>query len=399
MKTHKALTRLFLLAMSVLIFNGCGDNNNLAHVYPVDLVEKTLVVMGDLQVPYANITSSRSSNRYFKNMSSSTTNIPQLHQNVADIAALPHKPDYNFILGDLVAAEPTPPDSGTTLQRQLDAWIGVFQGFPEGGAFNLVPLPGNHEMNKLVKPVLSNQQTWYETPSLFSYSVWSAWTKNNYLFPFAANGPTPANDLLDMLVQDESQFTFSFNWGAVHIVIINTDTLSTVLDASTTPPAPYAGWIPIHWIAADLAAAQNNPNINTILVMGHRPIEPPAFDTSKEEPTILNAAYPYNLASQLEALLQMTPKVKAYFCSHVHAFTAFKLTAAPRVWQVVAGNGGAEPYQQWTPTGGPFFGFAEVRLHQSGRLTVAAYGRAIPSPYFGSNPVAPAVLKEVISLE
>ena len=394
MKTDKFLARLFLLAMSVLIFNGCGDNNS-AYLYPVDPVEKTLIVMGDLQVPFAAISSSRSTTSYFKNMSSSTTNIPQLQQNAADIAALPHKPDYSFILGDLVSAEPNFADQGATLQAQLNAWIGVFQGFPNGGAINLVPLPGNHEMNMLVEPAPS-QKTWYETPYSYSYSVWKAWTTTNYLFPFEANGPKPTGANPDRLVQDESRFTFSFDWGAVHILVINTDTLSTALDPTNN--APYAGWIPINWITADLAAAQYNPKISTILVMGHRPIEPAAFDTSKDEPTILNTPYP--LASRLAALLQKTPKVKAYFCSHLHAFTAFKLTDAPRVWQVVAGNGGAQPYAaKWSPTGDPFFGFAEVRLHQSGRLTVAAYGRAIPSPYFGGTPVAPAVLKEVISLE
>lgn len=393
MKTYTNQAGLFLLAMSVLIVNGCGDNNS-AYLYPVDPVEKTLIVMGDLQVPFAAISSSRTTNRYFKNMSGSATNIPQLQQNVADIAALPHKPDYSFILGDLVTAEPTFRDQGATLQAQLNAWIGVFQGFPNGGAINIVPLPGNHEMNLLVEPGPS-QNTWYETPYSYSYSVWKAWTTTNYLFPFEANGPKPTGANPDLLVQDESRFTFSFDWGAVHILVINTDTLSTALD--TNNHAPYAGWIPINWITADLAAAQYNPKISTILVMGHRPIEPAAFDTSKDEPTILNTPYP--LASRLAALLQKTPKVKAYFCSHLHAFTAFKLTDAPRVWQVVAGNGGAQPYTNWKPTGNPFFGFAEVRIHQSGRLTVAAYGRTIPSPYFGGTPLVPAVLKEVINLE
>ena len=374
---QKNITRLFMLAMSVLIFNGCGGGDS-----STDPVAKSLIVMGDLQVPLATISSS------------STTNVPQLRQNVADIATLPQKPDYSFVLGDLVAAEPMPADQGNSLTSELNAWIGLFHTIPNSDAINLVPFPGNHEMNLIVTPT-PDSKTWFETPDSYSYSTWRSWTATNLLFPFTANGPQPTSANPDMLVKDESQFSFSFNWGAVHIVVINTDTLSTATDPATNQP--YAGWIPYNWIAADLAAAQNDPKISTILVMGHRPIEPPAFDTSTEEPTILNKPYP--LANALAALLQQTPKVKAYFCSHVHAFTAFKLTAAPRIWQVVSGNGGALPYVNWLPTENQYFGFAEVRVHQSGRLTVAAYGRAIPTPYYGDTPVAPAVLKKVITLE
>jgi hypothetical protein len=110
------------------------------------------------------------------------------------------------------------------------------------------------------------------------------------------------------------------------------------------------------------------------------------------------------LASELAALLQHTPKVKAYLCSHVHVVEAHKLTAAPQVWQIISGNGGAELETNWSPTGGQFFGFAEVRLHRSGHLSVAVYGRALPPPsqeFYLGIPVAPApaVEREVVELE
>lgn len=292
-------------------------------------------------------------------------------------------------------AEAPPADQGQGLLEQLNAWIAVFRGFSSGAGINVVPLPGNHEMDYY--DVIKKDQA----PNPFSYPVWNNWIAENQLFPFEANGPKPEGANPDKLVQDESHYTFSFNWGAVHIVALNTDTLTTVKNPATD--LVYQGWIPLNWIAADLAEAQANPAISAILVMGHRPIEAPAFVTPSYANTILDLSE-YPLASELAALLQRTPKVKAYFCSHVHLVHASKLTAAPRVWQIISGNSGAQLDTNWLPTGGQFFGFSEVRLHRSGRLSVATYGRAVPPPpqaFYQGTPVAPApaVEREVVELE
>jgi hypothetical protein len=383
MKTRIISVKLFPVLLLVLILNSCGGSSTW-NQNAIDPVEKSFVAMGDLQIAGAQTLL----------VNPSTTNIPQLQQNVADIAALPHKPDYSFILGDLVQAEVQ--DQGHTLQGQLDAWMTVYRGLPGSAGINVMPLPGNHEMD--YKDVTAKD----ETPDPSSYLKWSNWIETNHLFPFAANGPKPEGANPDKLVQDESRYTFSFDWGAVHIVVINTDTLSTVTNPATG--LVYNGWIPINWIAADLAAAQANPAINTILLMGHRPIEAPEFVVPPLYGHTILAMNQYQLASDLATLLQKTPKVKAYFCSHVHAVSTAKLKGAPRVWQIVSGNGGAPLETYWTPTGGQFFGFCEVRLHLSGRLSVANYGRAVPPPpqaFYEGTPIAPApaTLREVIELQ
>ncbi len=365
------------------ILTGCLTDNATRS----DPVERSLVVMGDLQIGNANWQPIPQANP-------SGTNIPQLRQNVADIAALPSKPDHTFILGDLVVGELE--DQGRALEVQLNAWMTLFRGFHGGAAINLVPLPGNHEMDYSDKAVDD------EAPYPYSYSVWNSWIASNRLFPFEANGPRPGGANPDQLVEDESRYTHSFNWGAVHIVIINTDTLSTATNPATG--LPYSGWIPIHWLAADLAAAQADPAISAILLMGHRPIEVPDFvPPPAYGHTILNLNQ-HQLAGDLAALLQRTPKVKAYFCSHVHAFNAARLVAAPRIWQIVSGNGGAPLEKEWAPKLGTTFGFAEIRLHSSGRLSVANYGRDPPSgtqPFYEATPVppAPAAQREVIELD
>lgn len=364
-------------SLSALTF-GCGGDG--------DPVDKTFVVMGDLQIGAKNV-----------QVYPSSTNIPQLTQNVADIAAMAYRPDYSFILGDLVMAE-VMGDQGLTLQKQLDAWITAFRGIPGGAGIKLMPLPGNHEMDYADMSIAQPD----ETPSPASYAVWNQWIATNQLFPFAANGPKPEGANPDKLVQDESRYTFSFDWGAVHFMAINTDTLST--ETNPVNGLAYNGWIPINWIAADLAAAQANPAISTILLLGHRPIEAPAFVPPPLYGHTILALNEHQLASQLAALLQQTPKVKAYFCSHVHAVSVARLTAAPRVWQVVAGNGGAPLETYWTPTVDQFFGFSQVRLHRSGRLSVANYGRPVPlapQAFYEGTPTAPppATLRKVIELD
>jgi Calcineurin-like phosphoesterase len=376
-----SFTKILICLLPILLFSDCSGSGTGS----LDPVEKSFVVMGDLQIGSAQT----------PQVNPSTTNIPQLKQNVADIAALLHKPDYSFILGDLVKAE-VMNDKGLALEKQLAAWMTVFQGLPGSAGINVMPLPGNHEMD------YADGTKMDEAPNPYSYPVWNAWISTNHLFPFAANGPKPEGANPDKLVQDESRYTFSFNWGAVHIVAINTDTQSTETNPATG--LVYNGWIPINWIAADLAAAQANTAISTILLMGHRPIEAPHFVPPPLYGHTILDLNEYQLASDLAALLQRTPKVKAYFCSHVHSVSASRLKAAPRVWQIVSGNGGAELETYWTPPGGRFFGFSELRLHRSGRLTVANYGRAVPPPpqkFYEGTPTAPApaTLREVVELD
>ena len=380
MRRHPSSLILFVLLAAPVC--GCASD----HDHVGDRVERSIVVMADLQIGEAAAQETAAENP-------SSTNLPQLAQTVADIAALPRAPDHTFVLGDLVMAEA--PDQGQVMRTQLDAWIEAFRGFPGNAETHLVPLPGNHEMNQYDTAVGD------QAPSPYSYAEWSEWTAENGLFPFAANGPRPEGENPDALVLDESRYTFSFDWGPVHVVNINTETLTTVVNPATG--LPYQGWIPIHWITAELERAQANPAVESILVLGHRPIEAPAFLDPSYSNTILNIDG-HTFADQLAALLESTPKVRAYLCSHVHMIQVGKLASAPRVWQIISGNAGAELESPWTPDGGPYFGFAELDLHRSGRMTLVSYGREVPpapQAFYEGTPVAPApaTVRDTIDLD
>ena len=95
----------------------------------------------------------------------STANIPQLRQNLTDIAML--APDYLFFGGDLVLGYAD--DRGETLRAQMSAWLSLVQTLPRAEKTHYVAIAGNHELNRKVgEQKLSNPAT---------NPVWSALVK------------------------------------------------------------------------------------------------------------------------------------------------------------------------------------------------------------------------------
>jgi hypothetical protein len=301
-----------------------------------------------------------------KETNPSSANVPQLQQTLADLAGLNPSPQFFFFVGDLVLN--LEPDDGKTLQKQLDAWTLLYNASPPAGKIPLIPLPGNHEM---LQQVNGN-----EVPNAATDPVWLSWLKENHLDGYAGNGPTPAGTNADLLVDDQSALTYSFDRGDMHFVLLSTDTLNQ---------PDQAGWIATNWIANDLQQAQQNPDTTAIFVLGHKPIVPPK-DATDDADGILNTT-PYPLAQRLQQLLQQTPKVKAYLCAHAHEWSATQLGGAGGAWQVVAGNGGSQLEHSWNPPGGPFYGFTLVKLYTSGQVSVTSFQRPVPDPYFAADPL------------
>jgi hypothetical protein len=298
----------------------------------------------------------------------SSANVPQLQQTLADLAGLSPSPQLFFFVGDLVLN--LEPDDGTTLKNQLNAWTLLYNASPVAGKIPLIPLPGNHEM---LQKVNGN-----EVPNAATDPIWVTWLKENRLDGFAGNGPTPSGTNPDLLVDDQSALSYSFDRGSIHFVLLNTDTLSQ---------PNQIGWIAYNWVVNDLQRAQQNADTTAIFVLGHKPIVSPKDATGPGD-TILNTS-PYLLAQQLQQLLQQTPKVKAYLCAHAHEWDATQLGGAGGVWQVIAGNGGSQLESSWNPPGGPFYGFTLVKLYVSGQVSVTSYQRPVPNPYFGADPLPP----------
>ena len=350
-----------------------------------DQLQLSVAFVGDFQIGAANWEST-------KNQNPSSTNIPQLRQTLSDIKHIKMNPAFTVFTGDLVMNMVD--DQGQVLGAQLSAWQDLYESMVKPVAMPLLPIPGNHEMD--VYHVRRDAQA----PSPYMYDVWLDWISNNGYTGYSGNGPRPTAENPDRLVRDERRMTFSFDLDGNHFVIINTETLSSVIDPSCG--LPYAGWIPIHWVEQDLAAAQSNPAVTAIIVIGHRPIEAPSYSRAQPGATILNSTM-YPLATRLSEALSKNQKVRAYICSHAHAWRAFRLQQGKGVWQILAGNGGAPLDAGWKPEGGQYFGFSMLHIYKSGRITVLNYGRALPplpQKFFEDHPVRPraATLRKQLQL-
>ena len=311
----------------------------------------------------------------------SSCNIPQLKRTIRDIASLSTPPAISFLTGDLVLNFAD--DQGQTLAAELDAWQAAYLSMWGADHFELVPLVGNHESD--IYDVVLNAQ--YPNPSI--YAVWMDWIARNRYDRYAGSGPTPSGDNPDFLVKDERYFSYSFTLKGVCFIIVNTDTLSSILDPATSKP--YAGWIPLHWIEDELIRAQANASVSHIFVIGHRPIEAPSWTTQASSTPILNnAAYP--LATGLANAMKSFSKVRGYIGSHVHAQDMTRLQGGAGVWQIVSGNAGAPFDSNWDPAGGKYFGFMVVNVYGGGTVSVVNYWRpAPPEPqkYYEESPVPP----------
>ena len=337
-----------------------------------------------------------------------TFNIVQVRQTLKDLQRVVPAPKYLFVTGDLVmgfAKEDVVTSKGVTRRQILEGQLNDFQKgvqVPGGHPPKLVLLPGNHEMTFKTydasgKPITGDDDA--------DEAAWDGWTRSNGYLPANPNGP--GKDALESvngghkLRFDQSAMTYSFNDGPAHFVVLNTDTSTEEIDEGGFETE---GLIPLPWIKADIEAAQNDPSIKCIFVMGHRPIRPPSLTApdKKGKPVVFKASDTLSaeVAEPFRKLLITNNKVKAYLVSHVHLFHADTLAdkgdAGTRPVQIVAGNGGVDMEAFWQPgkepgmawrsgeTKGPFYGFTVLQVYASGKVTYNSWQREPPVPYYGA---------------
>ncbi len=291
----------------------------------------------------------------------SSANLPQLRQSFQDIAKISPMPKYLFMTGDLVLGYGN--DKGEECRKQLDAWISEYKASSLNGKLTMVPISGNHEMNRKVKDE--------KLASPYTASMWNDWLAVNSLMPKLANGPLVGGP--DQISDDQSKLNFSFDEGNVHFVCLNTDTRTK---------DERIGFVPANWAKADIDAATKAGK--TIFLLGHRNV---VDGTSAAG----DAPIEPKSGGELIKAMQASPNVLAYLCAHVHAWDVSKVNGA-LPWQIIAGNGGSKLEKAWEPEGGKTYGFAVIEIHQSGTVDLVPYFRPAKDDNVQAAKAAPAIV-------
>lgn len=323
--------------------------------------------------------------------SASTANVAQLRQSFYDIAALPQLPRYVFLAGDIVKAKMP----GTqVLAEQLDAWVKLATNPQEnpllGKNVPIIAFTGNHEL-------LVNKDDgackYAQCPNQPAYAYWSQFMEHNpanYDFIPADNGPKQGGE--DGLLNDESRLSYSFRSGDTLFVILNTD---SQIDHDTI------GDLPMHWLKQQLQAAQHDPAVRHVFVMGHKPLLSSDTGGDPGDRTIRPEEAAAFYALLADPAGDASPsKVRAFLAAHAHEWRYDpKLTigaVSATVPQIVAGNGGSQPTTSWQGANA-YFGYTLVEITRSGAVTAKSYGRSIATPYYDQN-VGKTTLRESYTL-
>lgn len=294
----------------------------------------------------------------------STANVPNLRQDFSEIPAPGLQspvPSHLIVVGDLVVNHV----SGTAaLSSELEGWKAVFEATPLSGSdVKLVTVAGNHEM------VQKTNGTETQNPpagAVFSQAMID--------FIPASNGPTQAPPNLDGVARDESMLTFSFQSGNIFFIQLNTDTYT-----GDDSPAGI-GFVPLNWLQSQLIRSQDDPTIDHIFVFGHKPIvgEEGAGETIAP--------------SQVDDFTEMlcnpsgdnsVTKVRGCFAAHAHYWQQRTLdcpVSDGTLLQVISGNGGTGPEQEFFLPPNGYFGYTKVGITESGAVVLESRGRFITVP-------------------
>ncbi|MBS1516721.1 MAG: metallophosphoesterase [Bacteroidetes bacterium] len=293
---------------------------------------------------------------------SSTANTAVLKKILNEIAEMKRKPDLFFFLGDLVLGQ----SDTAELNSQLKAWVGLFDdrsfsGISESG-IELVAVPGNHEM------------LYYKDNNIKGHDEWplkgatEIWMKNVGEFiprdRDKVNGPDSVID----------QMTFSFVRHKTAFVVMNTDTYN---DPTFINPYGYEGKIPTGWITEKIKEYNNDPEIEHIFVLGHKPYyandsASTGHDGLPEGPVLWPVLNEY--------------KVTAMLSAHVHDYQRMQ-PGDEGTYQIVAGNGGSS---------GPaeFFGYSVINILSSGEVQLISKGFNKGDPYYSLPSDEPSTVRD-----
>lgn len=292
----------------------------------------------------------------------SSANIAALQRLFAEVSAMNRKPDLFFFLGDLVYGESTLP----TLNSQLQAWANLyanttFSGISTSG-IEMVAVPGNHEMLTYKKVAGSVHTEW---PLKGSIDIWL-----KYMSGFMPQD----RDTVSGVDSYVNKATFSFVRKNVAFIVMNTDTYNP---PTKEHPYGWEGMIPMQWITDKVEQYKQDPAVEHIFVLGHKP----CYVNGKLETGHDGLPEGPVLWPQLQHA-----GVNAMLSAHVHDYDRMQ-PGDTSTYQIIAGNGGSS---------GPaaFFGYSVIHILKSGKIQLLSKGYDVGVPYYQAVPNNPTTIRD-----
>ncbi|MDR3391821.1 MAG: metallophosphoesterase [Sulfuriferula sp.] len=275
------------------------------------------------------------------------------------------KPQALFFNGDMIYGYNA---DDATLNRQYAYWRGMMANLMETGTY-VVPVPGNHEVrDKITEDGKSKkaaqarkENSWRDNMGdlIMDAGRWKTITGNSISAFDVAN--TPAIGNADHIQTNQSQLSFSFDYGDSHFAVINTD------------PVGYDGHAPTNWLREDLQQAQAR-GMKHEFVFGHKL----AF-TYYFKPGMKPSGLDHDAEQQKQFWQVIENAGATYFCGHEHIFNISQPAKASggKSWQVLVGSGGSPFAAKVGDSKNPtdrMYAWAIVQLHASGKVHLDAYG-------------------------
>ncbi|WP_299435980.1 metallophosphoesterase family protein [uncultured Aquimarina sp.] len=349
MMKSKVILVTILFGFTIII-SSCDKRNKTKQITSedVEIVKDSILFsfsfVGCNRVQYADWHNDSATN-------ASTANLSVLKRIFEDVTSLKQKPSLFFFLGDLVLAE----SDTINLDAQLKAWVQLYENKAfstiSDSGIELVAVPGNHEM------LFYNTNDKKEYPLAGSTPVWM-----KYMKPYM---PADRNYIKgnDSLV---NQMTFSFARNNVGFVVMNTDTYNPGTKENLYG---YEGLIPTQWIINQIEQYKQNPDIDHIFVLGHKPYyvdgKPETGHKGFPEGPIL---WPELQKNEVVAMLS----------AHVHDYQRMQPDGTG-TYQIIAGNGGSDGKAA-------FFGYSTINILSNGNVQFISRGFDKGNPYYEDVP-------------
>lgn len=349
------IKQTFAFLITALFLASCGGSDSNADPDSTDstALNSDLAISDSVLLSFAFVGCNRIDRKDTANWAatdSSSANLNVLKRVMHEVMELERQPDLFFFLGDIVLAE----TNLLRLNTELEHWVKLYNDTAQTGPMSATPsiemvaVPGNHEM--LTYANYPDDTLHSEFPLAGSTESWMHYMKDfmpsdrDYI-----SGPDSVNN----------QMTFSFVRGNVAFIMMNTDTYNA-------PSQTYAhgreGMIAYDWITAKTDEYQNDPTIDHVFVMGHKP----AYTQSDSDPTLhfdtIHAGFMHSEELWLEL---MDDTVMAMLSAHAHTYSRNQ-PMGHGTYQVIAGNGGSKNPE--------FYGYTLVNIMSNGEVQLISKG-------------------------